>query len=124
MNIPDYNTELVNSVVSNLVNFMPENNESSLSAYDYLYDSGENNMSHSGGSQHLEAILQQLFSKMSDNQTLSNLGLSSSSTEMKFPSSLSFVSTLPASSNDANSYRILSFISFWFVLIINPIVVK
>jgi hypothetical protein len=119
MNIPEYNTELVNNIVSNLANIVPRNNESLLPAYDYLYDSIDHNMSYSGGPQHLETILQQLFSKMSDNQTTHNIPSSSSSS-----SSLSFVSSLPSSSNDANSYRLLAIISLWFVLIINPIVVK
>jgi hypothetical protein len=123
MNIPEYNTDLAN-VFSNLAYLIPGNNESSHSTDDYFYDSREYNMSYTGGSQHLESILQQLFSKMSDNETASSVSLSSLSTGMKFPSSLSLISTFPSSSNDANSFRILSFISLWFVLIINPIVVK
>jgi hypothetical protein len=125
MNIPEYNTELVNNIVSNLANIVPRNNESFLPAYDYLYDSTDHNMSYSGGSQHLETILQQLFSKMSDNQTTHTSSLSfSSSSRVISPSSLSLVSSLPSSSNDANSYRLLAIISLWFVLIINPVVVK
>jgi len=128
MNIPEYNTELVNNIVSNLANIVPRNNDSFLPAYDYLYDSTDHNMSYSGGPQHLETILQQLFSKMSDNQTTHNipssLSFSSSSSRVMSPSSLSLVSSLPSSSNDANSYRLLAIISLWFVLIINPFVVK
>jgi len=128
MNIPEYNTELVNNVVSNLVNIVPGNNESLFPVYDYLYDSADYNMNYSGGPQHLETILQQLFSKMSDNQTTYNIpsssGVSFSSSRIVSPSSLSLVSSLPSSSNDANSYRLLAIISLWFVLIINPIVVK
>ena len=121
MNIPDYNTDLANNVFSNLANLISGNNESSRSTDDYFYDNREYNLTYAGGSQHLESILQQLFSKMSDNETASSGSLS---TGIRFPSSLSLVSTLPSSSNDANSFRILSFISLWFVLIINPIVVK
>lgn len=129
MNIPEYNTELFNNIFSNLANFIPGNNESSLPTYDYLYDNTDHNTNYSGGPQHLETILQQLFSKMSDNQTIhnmpssSNIAFSSSSSGVISPS-LSIVSSLPSSSNDANSYRLLSIISLWFVLIINPVVVK
>ena len=136
MNIPEYNTKLTNNIVSSLTNIVPGNNESLFSAYDYLYDSTEYNMNnssmnHFGGSQHLATILQQLFSKMSDNQTTYNIVSSSSSSSsassgVLSPSSLPFVSFLPSSSSpsDANSYRLLSIISLWFVVIVNPIVVK
>ena len=42
MNIPEYNTELGNNVVSNLNHIIPGNNESFPSAYDYLYDNADN----------------------------------------------------------------------------------
>ncbi len=105
MYIPEYNTEIANNLVSNLANIVPKYNENIIPAYDYLYDSTDHNMSYSGGPQHLATMLQQFFSKMSDNQTIFDLSLSSSS-------------------NDENSYRFLSIISLWFVLLINPIVVK
>jgi len=127
MNIPEYNTELDNNLVSNLANIAPGSNESSLSIFDYLYDSTDNNINdnvnHTGGPQHLATILQQLFSKMSDNQTIFNIPSSSS---LSSPSSTGILSrsSLPASSNDPNSHNLLSTISLWFVLIVNPIVVK
>ena len=118
MYIPEYNTGIANNLVSNLANFVPKHNESTIPAYDYLYDSADNNTSHySGGSQHLATMLQQFFSKMSDNQTTFDLpfGLSSQTDSSS--------SSLPSSSNDANPYHLLSVISLWFVLLINPIVV-
>jgi len=127
MNIPEYNTELDNNIVSNLAYIAPGSNESSLSIFDYLYDSTDNNINdnvnHTGGPQHLATILQQLFSKMSDNQTIFNIPSSSS---LSSPSSTGILSrsSLPASSNDPNSHNLLSTISLWFVLIVNPIVVK
>jgi hypothetical protein len=127
MNIPEYNTELNNNIVSNLANIAPGSNESSLSIFDYLYDSTDKNMNnsvgYSGGPQHLATILQQLFSKMSDNQTMFNIPSGSS---LSSPSSTGILSrsSLPASSNDPNSHNLLSAISLWFVLIVNPIVVK
>jgi hypothetical protein len=134
MNILEYNTELVNNLVSNLANVAPGSNESLFSAYDYLYDSTENNinnnsMSYSGGPQRLATILHQLFSKMSDNQTTYNIPSSSdlsgsSSSDRSALSSLPLVSFFPSSPSDANSYRLLSIISLWFVLIVNPIVVR
>ncbi|CAF1382633.1 unnamed protein product [Rotaria sordida] len=130
MNIPEYNTELVNSVVLNFANKVQRNNESLFSTYDYLYDNMENNMnnnmSYSGGLQHLSTMFQQLLSKISDNQTTYNISsssLSSSLSEILFPSSLSSGSSLSSSYNDANSYRLLSIISLWFVLILNPILI-
>lgn len=131
MNLPEYNTELVNNIVSNLANIIPRTNESFSSTYDYIYDSSTDyNMNSTTGSdsQPLEIILQQLFSKMFDNQTVYNVPSSSSvvlsSLGNKPSSSLSLVSTLPSSSTNVNSYRFLAIISLWFVLIINPIVVK
>jgi hypothetical protein len=116
MNMPEYNTELVNNIVSNLANMVTRSNENSLLSHDYSYDSTDYNMSHAAGPQHLETILEQLFSKMSDNQTTYNIPSSSSlsSSGIIFPLS---------SSNDANPYRLLAIISLWLVLIINPIVV-
>lgn len=129
MSIPEYNTELINNIVSNLANIVPKN-DSSIATYDYIYDSMDHQINSSGGSQHLETILQQLFSKMSDNQTTYNIpskslsALSSASSSSSL-SSLSFVSSLPSLSNDnnKNSFHLLSIISFWIVLIVNPIVV-
>ena len=123
MNIPEYNTGIANNLVSNLANIVPRYNESLMPAYDYLYDSTDQNTSYSSGSQHLALMLQQFFSKMSDNQTMFDLSPSSSS-QTKTSPSLSFVSSLPSSSNDADSYRFLAIISLCFVLLINPIVVK
>jgi hypothetical protein len=117
MYIPEYNTGIANNLVSNLAIIIPKYNESISPTYDYLYDSTDHNMSYSGGSQDLEIMLQQFFSKMSDNQTTYDLPSGSS---LRKESS----SSLPSSSNDANSYHLLSIISLWFVLLINPIVVK
>lgn len=136
MNIPEYNTELVNNVVSNLDHLMPGNNESYAAAFDYLYDSTDNTVEHSSvsssaGSQQLASILQQLFFKISDNRTsynippgISGVGSDPSSSGALSPSLLSVVSYLPVSPSDAESYRLLSIISLWFVLIINPILVN
>ncbi|CAF3490520.1 unnamed protein product [Rotaria sp. Silwood1] len=130
MNIPEYNTEFVNSIILNLANKVQGNNENLFSAYDYLYDNTENNMNHnmsySKSLQHLSVMFQQFLSKISDSQTIYNTSssnISSSSFETLFPSSLSIVSSLPSSLNDPNSYRLLSVISLWFVLIINPILI-
>jgi len=120
--------DIANTIVSNLFNGISGINESSYSSYDYSYDTMEyynNNTSSFGssGSQHLSKILQQLFSKMSDDETLSETSLNSNLSS--FPASLlSFETLLPSSANNPNSYRFLSFISFWFVLFVNPIVVN
>jgi len=126
-----YSTDLPSNIVSNLVNVPSGTNESSSFAYDYLYDNIETtNTNYSvGGPQHLATILHQLFSKMADNQTTyktqSNSVLSDSSSSSLFPTSLlSFETVLPSSISNKNSYYVLSFISLWFVLIINPIVVN
>ncbi|CAF3411413.1 unnamed protein product [Rotaria socialis] len=129
MNIPSYNTEIVNDVLSNLANIVQGNNDSLVSPYDYLYDNTENNMNNNipypGGIDQLSTIFQQLFSKISGNQTTYNTPSSSGSlsplSRMVFPLSISVVSSLPSSLNDANSYRLLSITSLWFVLIVNPI---
>jgi hypothetical protein len=121
-----YNTDLIHNLVNS------GSNESSFSAYDYLYDNMENtNSSYSSGSgsQHLAAILQQLFSKMLDNQTefisQSNSPLSDSTSSSLFPTSLfSYETFLSTSKNTKNSYHLFTSISLWFVLIINPIVVS
>jgi hypothetical protein len=115
--------DFANTIVSNLVNVISGTNESSYSSYDYPYDTMEysnNNTSSSGsgGSQHLSKILQQLFSKMSDDETISKTSLNSNL------SLLSFETLLPSSTNNPNSYRLLTLISFWFVLFVNPIVVN
>jgi hypothetical protein len=128
------------NILSNLVNAISGPNESSFSAYDYLYDNIENNNNNNNatnsnfnnGPQHLATILQQLFSKMADNQTTyksqSNSPLFDSSSSSLFPTSLFSVETVfPSSSSttmNTKYYHILSYISLWFVLIINPIVVK
>ena len=128
MNMTEYNSELTNHIFSSIANVVSgqQTNESSFLTYDYLYDNMENNINTTNaspsGSHHLATILQQLFSKMSDNQSVyktpKNSDLSSSSL------SLSFETLLPSSTTNANSYRLLSLISLWFVLIVNPIVVR
>jgi hypothetical protein len=120
--------DIANTIVSNLFNGISGINESSYSSYDYPYDTMDyynNNTSSfgSGGSQHLSKILQQLFSKMYDDETISETSLNSNLSS--FPTSLlSFETLLPSSATNPNSYRFLSFISFWFVLFVNPIVVN
>ena len=125
MNIPEYNTGIPNNLVSNLAQIVPKYNDGISSTYDYLYDTGDQNTSYAGGQQqqHLATMLQQFFSKISDNQTAFDLSFGLSS-QAKSSGSLSLVSSLPSSANDANSYRFLALISLWFVLLINPIVVK
>ncbi|CAF0858442.1 unnamed protein product [Adineta steineri] len=91
-------------------------NESLLSVYDHLDDNTRNNMtSNTGDSQQFAAMLQQLYSSMSDNQSSYNFPSRSSL-------SSSSIRKFPASSNDLNSY-ILSVVSLWFVLLVNPIVI-
>ncbi len=121
MNIPEYNTDIANNFAFNLASIMPKYNESVMPTIDYLYDGTDNNTSYSGGSQHLSIMLQQFFLRMSDNQSTFDL-ISNPLSQTK--TSLSLVSSLPSSSTNENSYRTLSIISFWFVLLINPIVVK
>ena len=120
MLISEYSTELVNKVDSNLSHAVPRNNESFPSAYDHVYDNADNTVHNDtmpdfAGSQHLVMILQQLFSKMSDNSTLYNVHSSS------FDSALSFS---PSTASAADSYHLLSAVSLWFVLIVNPILVS
>jgi hypothetical protein len=115
-----------NNILSNLVNVGSGSNENSLSAYDYIYDNIENNNTSysAAGPQHLATFLQQLFSKMSDNKTTYETQSHFPSSSI-FPTSLfSYETLLPSSISNTNSYHLLSFISLWFVLIINPIVVK
>jgi hypothetical protein len=104
----------------NPVNIVSGTNDSSSFAYDYLYDNIENiNTSYSvGGPQHLATILHQLFSKMANNQTTYKTQSNSALSD------ISFETVLPSSTSNKNSYHVLSFISLWFVLIINPIVVN
>lgn len=92
-----------------------------------------NNLSSIGGSSHL-AILRELFSRMSDNRTSfnthtnSNVAAAANSSSLatgEFPSVFFFpVFHLPMSTADAESYRLLAKVSLWFVLIVNPIVVR
>jgi hypothetical protein len=103
MNIPEYNNPVLN-----LANIESKYNESLMSIYD---DSIDHNMNYSVGSFDFAILLQQFLSKISDNQTTYDLD-SSSQAESS------------SSSDDENSYRLLSIISLWFVLLINPIVVK
>ena len=92
------------------------------SNYDYLYDSHENNqqryqsLNYSGGSQRLAKMLQQL-AKMFNNQSSFPLDPTSSSL---FP----YETFLPSPVRNTNSYHLLTSISLWFVLIVNPIVVN
>ena len=93
-------------------------NESAIGPYDYLYDNSDNVNSNGstsglfGGSgnepQHLAFMLAQLFSKISDNPNNSKTSTSAGS----------------LSSNETHSYRLLALLSLWFVLILNPIVVR
>jgi hypothetical protein len=131
MDISDYSTGLVTDVMANLVDIMPSNH-SSISLFEHLFDSVENNPNNSGGyskdSQRLATFLQQLYSKMSDNQSAyhipPSLSLSPSSTGVLSASSLSLASSRSASSSNPNTPHVLSIMSLWFVLIVNPIVVR
>lgn len=117
-----YNTGLIN----NMMNFTSISNESLSPAYDYLYDNIENNNNTSysngdSGSHHLAMILQQLFSKMFDNKTSLKLQTNSLLSDSSlFP----YETFLPSSIGNKNSYYLFTTISLWFILIINPIVVK
>ena len=124
MNIPEYNTGIANDLVSNLALLMPKYNHTILPTNDYLHDSTDQNASYSNEPNDLALMLQQFFSKLSDNQTMFDLATSSSS-DTKSPPTLSFVSSLPSTStDDENSYRLLAIVSLCFVLLINPIVVS
>ena len=124
-------------LTASLINTLTNGNESLFSAYDYLYDQMEqyntNNLSTTystgNGPQRLAAYLQQLYSKMSDekpvDKLLSNSNLTDVSSSLSFSTSLlSMESLLPTSISKSHSYHFLSIISFWIVLIVNPIVVK
>lgn len=123
MDIPEYNTGISSELVSNLALLMPKYNESLNLTSDHVADNSDHHGSYSSGSPDLALMLQQFFSKLSDNQTMFDLSTSLSS-NAKNPPQLSFVSSLPSSSNDETSYRLLAIVSLCFVLLINPIVVK
>ena len=110
-----------------LMNFVTSSNENLSSTYDYLYDSSEmqqSPMNTSRNSQHLATILQQFFAKMLNNQTTFqsdfNFPLADSSASSAFP----YETFVPTSVRTTNSYHLFTTISLWFVLIVNPIVVK
>ncbi|CAF1168451.1 unnamed protein product [Adineta ricciae] len=123
MSRPDIATDLM----TNFANILPKTNESSLSFFDYPFDISEHHMnqstSHSQDSQHLATILQQLFSKMSDNHSVFQPSSSSRLSSATGLLSLSSSSSLPVSSNHVNTSYLLAKISLWFVLIVNPIVI-
>lgn len=124
MNIPEYNTGIANDLASNLALLLPKYNQSVLPIHDYLPENTVQNASYSNEPNDLASMLQQFFSKLSDNQTMFDLS-SSASSDMKTPPTLSFVSSLPSTSNnEENSYRLLAIVSLCFVLLINPIVVN
>ncbi|CAF1347590.1 unnamed protein product [Adineta steineri] len=134
----EFNTELPNSILTNIINVASSTNDSLYAAYDYLSDNNDQQItinnskamySNGNGPQHLATILQQLFSKMSDEKTIyrtsSNSTLSDSSSLSTFPTGLlPFNTLLLSSTNNTNSFYLLSLISFWIVLIINPIVIS
>jgi len=116
-----------NNIFSNFISPILPVNESSFSAYDYLYDSNDNNATSSqtvGGPQQLAIILQQLFFKMADNKTSSKTHSNAPSMNIPLVSTVSYETILPSSKTQTDSFYLLSLISLWFVLIINPIVVK
>ena len=119
--------ELVSNVVPNLTHIVQENHESSFLTYDNFNDYRENTMNFSNSSQNLTIIFQQLFSKLPNNQNLfnisSNADLLSALSELH-PSSLPVVPSLFSPVDDKSSHRFLPIISLWFVLIINPLLVK
>ncbi|CAF1525404.1 unnamed protein product, partial [Adineta steineri] len=134
----EFNTEIANSILTNIINVASSTNDSLYAAYDYLSDNNDQQItinnskamySNGNGPQHLATILQQLFSKMSDEKTIyrtsSNSTLSDSSSLSTFPTGLlPFNTLLLSSTNNTNSFYLLSLISFWIVLIINPIVIS
>ncbi|CAF1025352.1 unnamed protein product [Adineta ricciae] len=121
-----------------LVNPVTNGSESLFSTYDYLNDQMEQynsninlntTYSNGNGPQHLAEFLQQLYSKMSDekpvDRLLSNSNLTDVSSSLSFSTSLlSMDSLLPTSTTKNNSYHFLSIISFWIVLMVNPIVIS
>ena len=125
-------------LTAGLINTLTNGSESLFSTYDYLndqmdqYNSNINsNTTHptGNGPQRLAEFLQQLYSKMSDekpaDRLLSNSNLTDVSSSLSFSTSLlSMDSLLLTSTTKNNSYHILSIISFWIVLMVNPIVVK
>lgn len=122
-----YQTDINNNIFSNFISPNLVTNESSYSAYDYLYDTNDNNITSNqqtvGGPQQLAIILQHLFSKMADNKTSSKTHSNTPSLTIPLVSTISYETILPLSKTQTNSFYLLSLISLWFVLIINPIVV-
>lgn len=115
--------------MEDVFNYVTLSHENFSSNYDYLYDSHENNqqryqsLNYSGSSQRLAKMLQQL-AKMFNNQSSFpsdlNFPLLDSTSSSLFP----YETFLPSSVRNTNSYHLLTSISLWFVLIINPIVVN
>ncbi|CAF0986515.1 unnamed protein product [Rotaria sp. Silwood1] len=134
MYITKSNRELTNNTVSNFVNFVPRINENSFFKYNYLNDSMEynnnnnNNTSYSGiDSQQFAIVFQQFMSDMAGNGTIYKIPLNfdtldSPPSVMPTPM-FSFETLLPSSTSNTDSYHILSFLSLWVVLIVNPIVI-
>ncbi|CAF2403790.1 unnamed protein product [Rotaria sp. Silwood2] len=133
MNITEYNRDLTNNTITSFLNVVPRINESSFVKYNYHNDSMEYNnnihiTNYSGSdSQQLAMILQQFMSDMGDNETiyniLSSLDIFNSESSVMPTSIFSFETFFPSSTSNTNSYHFLSFLSLWFVLIVNPIVI-
>lgn len=126
MDFADYNTGLFAGLLTNMADDAP-GNHSSVSHFDGLFGgmdgAASSNGNHSQNPQHLVTFLQHFFSKMSDNQSALHIP-SSMSAARSSTGVLSPASSLPASSNDANTSHVLAILSLWFVLIVNPIVVR
>lgn len=86
-----------------------------------------NNTSYFGSVPQEIAMMMDFFSSAADNETIDKTQSSSdapgSSSIVPIPF-FSLETLLPSSESDTHSYRFLSFLSLWFVLIVNPIVVK
>jgi hypothetical protein len=99
MNTPEYKAETTNNPISHLP---PKYNKSTMP----VINTANNNIEDSTGSFDFAILLQQIFSKLIDNQTNYDL--------LSGPSS---------PSSDEKPYYFLSAISLWFVLLVNPILV-
>ena len=128
---------LESNFFASLMHSKSASNDSIYTAYDFPFDANENPHYNSSllapageSSQHLTSILQQLFNRMSDNNSLfrsyssSRASPSASSTPV-YPSFVHSVEILfPSHSPElGRSFHYFALISLWFVLIINPIVV-
>ncbi|CAF1156141.1 unnamed protein product [Rotaria sordida] len=130
MCIKQHNDELTNNTVSSFINCLTGTNESSFLEYNYLNDNMEyNNYTSSSGSdsQQFAISFEQFILNMADNEKLNEflkyLNILNSSFTPVPGSIVPFDTSFSLSTSNTNSYRLLSFLSLWFVLIVNPIVI-